>query len=401
MKPFTYKEYIYYKMIFHKSDYNGNFALCDVQENYTYRKEVSNPHDKIFKDVLDNKKEVVRFLNQMLKLKGTEYALKVKDIEKYNREFITENFRNIASDVIYKKINQNVFFLIEQQSTMDYAMPYRILKYNMAIMESAIDKAKLRQKNYKLPTVFSFVIYTGNKKWSATNYLVNKQEKLLGCESELFANFQVIDVNNYTKKDLLESDSLLTKMMLLEKANTYKELESYLQTIVRKTMDDSQKLFLQRLIKYIFKDKLNDKKLNEFIEELQIRDVEGGSIMFVEIINKKIDEVFEMQEKVKEQETKVKEQETKVKEQETKVKERETKVEQQTAKIKKEKVKIKQKEIEINKREEAVTMAENQMIINMLRNNIDEKTILKIINIDKNRLARIKKDNDFALPINF
>ena len=36
------------------------------------------------------------------------------------------------------------------------------------------------------------------------------------------------------------------------------------------------------------------------------------------------------------------------------------------------------------------------MIIKMLKNNIDESTILKIADIDKNRLAKIKKDNNFV-----
>lgn len=148
-------------------------------------------------------------------------------------------------------------------------------------------------------------------------------------------------------------------------------------------MDDSQIIFLQRLIKYVFKDKLNNKELKKYMQELESKQKNGGDIMFVDIMVKKFEEVFEMEEKVKEQETKVKEQETKVKEQETKVKERETKV--------------KKREAEIKEREKAVTIAENQMIIKMLKNNVDESTILKIVNIDKNRLAKIKQDNNFAV----
>ncbi len=378
IKPFTYKDYIYYKAIFQQNKNDKSFMLCDVGENYNYKKEINNPHDKIFKDVLDDKKEVVTFLNEMLELENTPEALQENDVEKYNREFITEDFQSIASDVIYKKKDQKIFFLIEQQSTIDNAMVYRILKYNMAILESAIEKEKLRQKDYKLPTIYSFVIYTGNKKWKDSNNLIGKQEKLAGCKPKTFANFQLIDVNNYTKENLLESKSLLTKMMLLEKARSYEELEDYLQLIVEKKMNYSQKIFLQRLIKYVFYDKLNNQKFDRFIKELQLKQSKGGNSMFVEIISKKIDEVFEMQERVKEQETKVKEQETKVKEQETKVKEREKKIEKKEAEIA-------QKKIEI------INQAENQMIINMIKNNIDENTILKIVNMDKNRLAKIKR----------
>ena len=371
IKPFTYKDYIYYKTIFQQNKYDKSLMLCDVGENYNYKKEINNPHDKIFKDVLDDKKEVVTFLNEMLELENTPDALQEKDIEKYNREFITEDFQSIESDVIYKKKDQKIFFLMEQQSTIDNAMVYRILKYNMAILESAIEKEKLRQKDYKLPTIYSFVIYTGNKKWSARNDLIDRQEKLAGCKPRTFANFQLIDVNNYTKEDLLESDSLLTKMMLLEKAENYEELEDYLQLIVEKKMDDSQKIFLQRLIKYVFNNKLKNQKLDKFIKELQLKQEKGGNSMFVEIISKKIDEVFEMEEKVKEQESKVKEQESKVKEREKRIEKKEAEIAQ--------------------KKNEIINQAENQMIINMIKNNIDENTILKIVNIDKNRLTKIKR----------
>ena len=30
--------------------------LCEAEEKYSYRKEVNKPHDKIFKDVLDDRK---------------------------------------------------------------------------------------------------------------------------------------------------------------------------------------------------------------------------------------------------------------------------------------------------------------------------------------------------------
>lgn len=378
IKPFTYQEYIYYKAIFQKDKYDKIPLLCDVKENYHYKKGINNPHDKIFKDVLDDKKEVVTFLNRMLKLERTQYALQEKDLEKYNREFITENFQSIEADVIYKKKDQNIFFLIEQQSTIDCAMPYRILKYGMAIMESAINKKKLRQKNYKLPAIFSFVIYTGNQKWNTTNYLIEKQERLLGCEPETFANFQLIDVNDYTSQELLNKEGFLTKAMLLEKAKNYEELEEYLELVIKTQMEERQKKLLQRMIKYVYKSKLGNKKYNKFIQGLQIKQEKGGDSMFVEILSKKIDEVFEMEEKVKEQEIKVKEQETKVKQQETKVKEREHRVNK--------------KEVEIlKKKNDIINQAENQMIINMIKNNIDENTILKIINIDKNRLTKIKR----------
>ena len=193
--------------------------------------------------------------------------------------------------------------------------------------------------------------------------------------------------------------------MLLEKAKNYEELEEYLELIIKTQMEERQREHLQRMIRYVYKNKLGSKKYNQFIQELQVKQEKGGDSMFAEILSKKIDEVFEREEKVKKeqikvkkeqtkvkmQETKVKEQETKVKEQETKVKQRETKIKEQETKVKERENKVKIKEIEIMQKKNAIiNQAENQMIINMIKNNIDENTILKIINIDKNRLTKIK-----------
>ena len=93
----------------------------------------------------------------------------------------------------------------------------------MAIMESSIDKKKVKNKNYKLPIIYSFVIYTGNKKWNADNYIIEKQENLMGVKKNIFANFEVIDINNYTKEELLMNKSLISKMMLLEKAKNIRK----------------------------------------------------------------------------------------------------------------------------------------------------------------------------------
>ena len=54
-------------------------------------------------------------------------------------------------------------------------------------------------------------------------------------------------------------------------------------------------------------------------------------------------------------------------------------------------MKVKEREKKLEKQEAEIKQEKNNIIINMLRNNIDENTILRIVNIDKSRLAKIKK----------
>ena len=63
---------------------------------------VNQPHDKIIRTILDNKNEVILLINQVLKLKEHGIILEAKDIEKYNRKFITTTFENSEADIVYK-----------------------------------------------------------------------------------------------------------------------------------------------------------------------------------------------------------------------------------------------------------------------------------------------------------
>ena len=319
-------------------------------------------------------------------MENTKYALIEEEIEKYNRSFITSEFRYIQSDVIYKKKNQNIFFLIEHQSKIDYSMPYRILKYNMEIIESALDIAKVNSKMYKLPTVYTFVIYTGGKKWDANQYVLEKQERLQGAPREVFGNFRVIDINDYTKEELLKNEDLLSDMMLLEKAKAIEELESYLREIVRKKVNHKQKIFIQRLVEYILKSKIQEETYNQFVKML--KNEEGEEFMFVKILGDWVEEKFGA---LEEREQEVVQKEEKVAQKEEEVAQKEEKVAQ-----KEEKVAQKEKEI-IEKKEEIINQIKDNMIIEMLKNKIDDKVIIQIAKIKPNELAKIKRENQMVL----
>ena len=134
----------------------NKYILKENTEKYSINKK----HDKMFKEILSDKKETVEFINSFLHLNLIE-----DDIEKYEKEFRTSEFNNIEADIVYKIKNKNAFILIEHQSSVDIKMPYRILRYKCAIIESAIDKKRFKEQGYKIPTVIPIVLYTGKRKW--------------------------------------------------------------------------------------------------------------------------------------------------------------------------------------------------------------------------------------------
>lgn len=224
--------------------------------------------------MLDNKSDTVKFIYKVLKTK-----LKEDDIEKYNSSFVNRIFQNQEADIVYKIKNKNIFFLIEQQTKIDYSMPYRILEYQLEIIKSAIDIEKLKNKSYKISQVYPIVLYTGKRKWNAKKFLEDCQEKLEGIDMKL-SNYYIVDVNDFTEEELLNEDTLISKVMLLEKAKNSEEIEYFLKKIIPKIKNkDKDKEVINRIISIILSTKLDKNKIDELIKELKGDDEKMLAVM--------------------------------------------------------------------------------------------------------------------------
>ncbi len=87
-------------------------------------------------------------------------------LERIDKSFVTDSFREKESDLIYKIHFKNqeiyIYLLIEFQSTVDRFMALRILRYICEFYEFLI-----QQKIKKLPAVFPVLLYNGDIRWTA------------------------------------------------------------------------------------------------------------------------------------------------------------------------------------------------------------------------------------------
>ena len=104
---FTYYDYLKYKH-FLKMQKAKNTTLHEQEEKYeklnNKEKRVNNEHDKVFRKILSDKIEVIKFLNEHLKTN-----LKPEDIEQYNSSYINTLMQNEEADVVYKLKSKNEF----------------------------------------------------------------------------------------------------------------------------------------------------------------------------------------------------------------------------------------------------------------------------------------------------
>ena len=202
-----------------------------------------------------------------------------KDIMGFNGAFYLQNKEKINkmlkkyADIVYKIKNKNAFILIEHQSSVDIKMPYRILRYKCAIIESAIDKKRFKEQGYKIPTVIPIVLYTGKRKWKKLS--INDIEETIEGYQENWLEYTLIDANKFSKEKLLEDNLIISKAMLIEKSKNKEELYKNIEDIIniQKEKNTFDNLQLEKLIKYELSETKDKNIMNEFIEK--IRNIEG------------------------------------------------------------------------------------------------------------------------------
>ncbi len=225
---------------------------------------IYNKHDKTYRKILGNKKYATYIINEALEL---TYPIKEREIEKYTNRYITNEYIDRETDIVYKMKDKEIYFLIEHQSTVDYAMRFRLEEYKMEIIKSAIDIKKLRTKGYEIPTVIPIVIYTGKEKWTAKRGNGKVQDERL--EKLNLSEYNLIDINRYTKEELLNSKNFVDKIFLLEKANDGEEVTNILSIIAKQTTKEEDKKNLISIIRVTLKEKIGQEKLEEIIKEME------------------------------------------------------------------------------------------------------------------------------------
>ena len=78
------------------------------KETKPQSKSVTNSeHDKLFKSLFSNVEETAEFLNKELNL---VYKFKANNMQQYNKEYITNMFEKIESDIVYKVEEKNCMY---------------------------------------------------------------------------------------------------------------------------------------------------------------------------------------------------------------------------------------------------------------------------------------------------
>ncbi len=165
-------------------------------------------------------------------------------------------------------------------------MAYRILNYQIEIMRA--NEVENPRKEDKECLVIPIVLYTGKEKWTAKNYIKEIQERLYEekiikrgeIELGTLGYYALVDVNNYTKEELLKEEGILSKIMLIEKERNTKDLVRTMFEIKEKIQNDKNKEVVYTTMELALNKKFGTKVARKIMEKIIGK--ESGDMLAVE-----------------------------------------------------------------------------------------------------------------------
>ena len=233
------------------------------------KSKIDKEHDKIVKRVFQSKKEASKFISKIIGIK-----IKPSDLVASQNSFVTTELKYREADIVYKIKGTNIVILIEHQTRVDYRMSYRILNYQIEIMRA--NEVENPKKEDKECLVIPIVLYTGKEKWTAKNYIKEIQEKLFEdtkikeekIELGTLGYYTLVDVNNYTKEELLEEGGILSKIMLIEKERSTKDLVRTMFEINKRIQKEEYKEIVYTAVELILNKKIGTEITNKIMEKI-------------------------------------------------------------------------------------------------------------------------------------
>ncbi len=148
--------------------------------------EISNPHDRFFREVFSRLEWSRDFIRTQLPLAIVE-TLALETLELRPGSFLDEELQQYFSDLLFRVKLQTgreayVYVLLEHKSYVERFVALQLLRYQVEIWEQVRAEAKAEAKTQKqrkaakLPPIFPLVVYQGTRKWTVSQHFADLLE---------------------------------------------------------------------------------------------------------------------------------------------------------------------------------------------------------------------------------
>src|SRR5947207_9777027 len=125
-------------------------------------------HDRFTRSAMTNPKVAEEFFQHNLPA-HLKKIIDFSSLKLHKESFVDDHLKMQVADLLYS-VNFNghpgfLYILLEHTSTSQPFLPFRMLKYMIAIMDSYVKAAKSKAK-LKLPLIYPLILYNGKTRYA-------------------------------------------------------------------------------------------------------------------------------------------------------------------------------------------------------------------------------------------
>ena len=244
--------------------------------------ELSNSHDKFFKEIFSNKENAVGFLQGALPQNisiNIDFDTLQTDNTSYIDEELQEIFADLVFDVQYKTDTKiKIAILIEHKSFVPKYPHIQILKYILKIWE-----ANMKQKQALTPIV-PMLFYAGKQKWIQRPFreYFNEIDDTLLFHQPVF-EYLLMDISHKSDQEIAKMYEIFdVRIAMLAMKKIFEDIQNFSNFAVifsgldELELTERRRNFLASILRYIISNvDINHKTI---IEEITKVSTKGGKI---------------------------------------------------------------------------------------------------------------------------
>jgi hypothetical protein len=217
--------------------------------------------DNSFKLILGNHQLFVEFLKDFIPVPSLK-SITPEDVEDLSERFIPLDQDAKDSDTV-KRIRLKgdtplyVITVVEHESKVNFRSPFKMLLYICLVLNNYekqfANKKAPQTKDFRYPPVLPIVFYDGPTRWTSERNFRDRTE--LAEEFWKYIpsfEYELVDLNQYSREDIIEFGDALSFIMLIDKVRTSKEgieilrhlPKEYVEQLQLKIPEDLSKLMI-------------------------------------------------------------------------------------------------------------------------------------------------------------
>lgn len=240
-----------------------------AKSNKVNQKNNKNSHDVFVKKAMSDKNVAREFFEANLPqdiLSQVDLSTLKQEKENYFDNTLGNGIVDLIYSVNFGLDKGYLIALVEHQSTQDYKMPLRIMKYVLRICDDYLKK----NKGGKIPLIYPILFYSGQKKYTAPLSLYSLFANSERAKEFLTKPIQLVESSNFQKDDIRGRNYAGLMMYFMSKIRE-RDIFPFLHEVIEsitKISEDGDIAYIESILYYIL-DKADSEKVDGIFSEFK------------------------------------------------------------------------------------------------------------------------------------